>query len=839
MNILKKLTIQNLKLNKKRTIATIIAIILSTALICATLGLVTSFQRSLLEDAINNQGEWHTQFGNISAENLKYIKENRNISKVILTENLGYVDISKESKNLYKPYLHVEAFTQEAWENYKIKLIEGRLPENENEIIIPEHLYTNGEVNYKVGDKLILKLSKRVDNDTKEELTQERRLEDEGDVNAMNIVEHLEPIEDKEYIIVGKIERPRIEPYQAPGYTVITALKEENSIGKYNVAVVYKDVKETYENTAKIEKVLQIEEQNENIELDYNSNVLRWSGVSKNDNTNAMIFSVSAIILGIIIFTAIWVIKNSFQMMVMEKNKQYGMLASIGATSKQIKRNILYEGVLMGMIGIPIGILGAMLAVYLLILFLNMQIANYMQTQFYFYFPILTISIGTFLSLFTIYLSCILPARKASKISPIEAIRQTKDIKIKANQIRMPKIIKKVFKVGGEISYKNLKRSKKKYRATILSIIISIIIFIAISSITRYALKLGNIYYETRGYNLLVSGEKEIYDQILKLDNIESYAMHKTIYIQTEEKDINENMIQYSGSNDGLVMGIVSVGEEEYERLIKKIGITPEEANKGAILYDKINAYNNDKYEIIRATNLKEKDTMIAEIIKDKTKVEIPIISVNPEYPMGIGENSHKLVVSEKYFKKLQKDYQLGSLYIKTNNIDELTQQIDNILKANPNNTTDYTNYDIIEREAKSMETTLYVFLYGFIIVITIIGMTNIFNTITTNMLLRSKEFANLKSIGMTQKEFNKMIRLESIFYGAKSLLIGIPLGMLVSYYIYKAFGNSIEMGYEIPVMPIVLSIIFVFLIVWTTMQYALKKINKQNIIETIRNDNI
>ena len=91
-------------------------------------------------------------------------------------------------------------------------------------------------------------------------------------------------------------------------------------------------------------------------------------------------------------------------------------------------------------------------------------------------------------------------------------------------------------------------------------------------------------------------------------------------------------------------------------------------------------------------------------------------------------------------------------------------------------------------------------------------------------MILRSQEFANLKSIGMTTKEFNKMIKLESIMYGAKSLLIGIPIGLLGSYAIFKSFTNSID---------------FVFIIVGLTMKYSLNKINKQNIIETIRQDNI
>ena len=123
-----------------------------------------------------------------------------------------------------------------------------------------------------------------------------------------------------------------------------------------------------------------------------------------------------------------------------------------------------------------------------------------------------------------------------------------------------------------------------------------------------------------------------------------------------------------------------------------------------------------------------------------------------------------------------------------------------------------------------------------------LIGVTNIFNTITTNMNLRSKEFAMLKSIGMTKKEFDRMINLESMFYGFKSLIIGITLGLGISYWIYKVvIGADVTSGFGFlfPTKPIIISIVFIVIIVGIIMRYSLNKINKQNIIETIRNENI
>lgn len=189
-------------------------------------------------------------------------------------------------------------------------------------------------------------------------------------------------------------------------------------------------------------------------------------------------------------------------------------------------------------------------------------------------------------------------------------------------------------------------------------------------------------------------------------------------------------------------------------------------------------------------------------------------------------------VVSDEFMNKY--DWRFGSLYLNVNDATEFEKDLNK----------DYKEVGVynVQTEAERQNALILIiaiFLYGFIIVISLIGVTNIFNTITSNMNLRSKEFANLKSIGMTKKEFNRMIRLESIFYGLKSIIIGVPLGLLGSYLLYLALGEGIVMPYTFPIMPTVVAVIVVFLLIGGIMKYSLNKINKQNIIETIRKDNI
>ena len=131
------------------------------------------------------------------------------------------------------------------------------------------------------------------------------------------------------------------------------------------------------------------------------------------------------------------------------------------------------------------------------------------------------------------------------------------------------------------------------------------------------------------------------------------------------------------------------------------------------------------------------------------------------------------------------------------------------------------------------------IFLYGFITVVALIGITNIFNTVTTNMELRAPEFAMLRSMGMTGREFRRMIWLEGIFYGGKALLIGIPAGLLLSVCFNRAMGEGIVTEFRFPWLGTGTAAAAVVFLLFVIMRYSMRKINQRNMIETIRNENI
>lgn len=840
MNILNKFTIKSLKLNKKRTIVTIIGIMLSTALICGVAGLVSSFQNSLIDWARTNDGNYHVTFKNVESNKAQYVTENQKVKDYFISSSLGWANL-EGSKTTNKPYLHVLAYDKKALENYGVVLTDGRLPQNSNEIVITESVLTGARVFLKIGDTITLNIGTRKSND--DYYLNDDALYTENDESIVDTKE-------KTYTIVGFMQTLDVEKFYSPGYSALTYMDETPSA--IDISVLYKSPKEYEKTTKDICKTLNLDFDED---IYVNSDFLRFQGIMS-DNMLYVLYTIAGVVIFIIVISSVFVIRNSFSISVAEKNRQYGMLSSVGATSKQIRKNVIFEGMVIGLIAIPLGILLGIVAIMILLKVVNYLLADMLSgLGFTYSINLLAVLISVAISIITIYLSCLIPARKAAKISPIESIRGNNDIKINSKKLRTSKLTKKLFGIGGVIASKNLKRSKKKYRTTVISLVISIFIFISLSSFLTLGTKTSQFYYMDFKFNMYVhslsDANKQIYEKISKLGNIDNSA-----YCYQSSLDIDN--IKYASEfgkkfleNDPQPTGIAFMvyNNEYFKKYIKEIGLKESDYKTAVILLDYDTFYNEDGSKTVdRIYSLKSGDKVnVKSGDKEKTLTISKFTDVKPMGQEVVYYDHGIIVVSEDYIKEVFKEdvnnsdyYHLSDLFIKSSKPQELENTLNDLIKQGG----DYYgltvfNYETYMKQEQRMLLVVKIFLYGFITVITLIGVTNIFNTITTNMILRSKEFAMLKSVGMSSKEFNKMIRLESIMYGTKSLLIGIPLGILGSYGMYKAFAQGIDLGYTLPLPAIIISIIFVFIIVGITMKYSLNKINKQNIIETIRKDNI
>lgn len=860
MKILNELTLKNLKLNKKRTIVTILGIVLSVALICAITTFVSSFQNALVSRAKTVDGNFHILLSNFTREELEENISASKIDKFMYAQEIGYAKL-EGCKNVNKPYLYIQAADKNYLENMGIILLEGRLPENEREMIIPEHIKTNGGVSLKVGDVISLEIGNRYkDNErlgqknpyeTKEDIEDRIRITKvEEDIS----LEHLE-IEDRQnYKIVGIMHRSNLEPYSAPGYMVYTKLENMHTEKNMETALLLKDPSQAYKQYQEIENTIK-----EDQSIGVNSELLRFEGVMKQDRTNIVLYVIAGVVIGIIVITSIFVIRNSFAISIAERLKEYGMLASIGATSKQIKRNVLFEAILLASISIPIGVITGILAITITLMIVNPLIQS---AHLFDYFELnvsiswLAIFVTIVVSIITVLLSALTPAKKVSKISPMEAIRENSQIKVNYKRLHTWKLTQKLLGIEGEIASKNLKRSRKKYRTTIFSIFLSVVLFISISSIITYGFKLTQLEYQEMDYNIRVrlsSTQKELdeqltyYNHIGQLETVKEFAIVKNQFATISKEYLSEDTKQYNyyldEESSKVDIALIAVGKQAYEEFVRELGLNLEQVKSKGILVDKqisVQEVEGERKRIeYRALNLEKSDVLEYQVYLENNQLEdrhISIATITSKLPMYIPMQSEiaTIIVSDEM---IQKDsYRLDGIYLNSEDsmkTEEQIKKIDDIEEPI------IYNYEEKQNENNSMVLIISIFLYGFIIVISLIGITNIFNTITTNMMLRSKEFAILKSIGMKDKEFRKMIRYESILYATKALLFGIPVGVLLSYFIYKILGSIYLTDYIFPIKEILICIFFVFCIIFITMRYAIKKVEKQNIIETIRQENI
>lgn len=934
MNLMKTLTLKNLKLNRKRTIVTIVGIILATALLSALVTLVSSFQYSMIEYQKQKGGDFHVKFSNVKMSELSEFKNNRNIESTFETMGMGFAKLDG-CKNEDKPYAYVMATDEAGFERGCFKLIEGRMAKNEDEIVIPRHLKTNGRIDIKVGDEITLDVGKRYDSNTESVISENCAYEHEAETLTDTVTKH--------YKVVGIMERPGygMEDYSAAGYTFVTysdelaaidnGTKSEASEADTTLTVYSRYTQKALRNkdavTADIigvdDKLFEKannssvemsseesdrflkEMENAKYDIYMNGYLINYECVFPIDGSFKALFTVAAVVALIIILTSVYCIKNSFNISITEKIRQYGMLASVGATRRQIKSSVKTEAAMLGVVGIPVGTMSGILASLILVKVVNALSAGWLNVALSFHTSLPALILAVILSIATIYFSATGSARRAAKVTPLEAIRNTKEIKIKSAKLKTPAIIGRIWGIGGVISYKNIKRNNKKYRTTVTSIVICSVTFIVISYFMSMAFSVVGMSYASADYNIGInmSCKKDIdiekFSKLLSgIEGAEDYLVGAGYDFDVSKpeytKEYGEYCRQlYADSEDVSQMFLITVlDDKSYDKYASDAGI--KNAAAGAILVNKctFDVYNENSSKYVKKEmelyKYKAGDTIECgynvyddassddnaveggtesstednsgyvdeETINNGVRktVDVTIAGVTDKVPIGYkGYSNTLLFMNQKGFESLWGDGKNGneikpgyasySAYVVAENADEYQDTFEKETEENP----EYSqisfyvsNLDKEMRDEKSLFTLLGVFAYGLIVVIALIGITNIINTLSTGMELRSREFATLRSIGMTDKQFVGMVRLESVFISVKALVIGVPLGILISYLLCVMMNRMDDaIIYEPPYKAIILCILVVIMLIYAIMKLSMTKLRHNNIIETIKNENL
>lgn len=848
MSILNDLTIKNLKLNKKRTIVTIIGIILSTALMVGIGLLFSSFQDYMIRETISYNGKYEAEYGDVSLDKLNSI-DKKDFS-YFYQKAIGFSKF--DSANEYKPYLYISSVNKEYFN--ELHLISGRFAENDSELVISNHINTNGGASYKIGDIITLKYGERVVEGVNT-LANNEYYEEE----TLNIVG------EKTYTIVGIVERSNFEDYSASGYSTFT-LDMNDKEGTADVYVMFNNKKKIIKQSEDLAKKLGYDNA-----ISYNSTLLALYGESTYGNIMGSMIMMIIIMLSLVSIGCIVVIYNSFAISVMERKKEFGLLSSIGATKKQLSYTIFFEALIEGIIGIILGICGAYIGIGTVILIINNLIGDILVLKLNLVTNIMFIIIPVIFMILVIFISALVPSRRAAKVSPIEAIRQNDDIKINKKKIKTGKLVNKLFGIEGEIALKNIKRNKKKYRVTIVSLFISIVLFISFSSYMNYTIDtassvMGEVPYD---YQISYFGDDNDIDaldkisEIIKSNDVKEYvsysASNLSIIGNYTYSDEYLDFYKSAYGDDGIkaltnlkyqYISIYILDDISYNKYKELIGLDKD----SVILLNKFKgvSYGNNKrvnYDIpvinngdinIKICNFDDNDEDVDTTKYCNKKID-NIFITNKSFDL-IEEFSYmsdfKLIVNKKLYDNISDSgthyTQFNIISDNTDNIDKLTKELDKYDNVN------YTNVKESMKQANNMILVIKILMYGFIGLVTLIGVTSVFNTISTSMALRKREFAVLRSIGLTRKGFNKILFFESLFFGLKSLIYAIPVSLGVTIIIHYALADMMSINsIVIPWKAIIISIVSVFVIVLLTMMYSTSKIKKHNIIEQIREENI
>ena len=859
MNLYTSLTLRYLKQNKRRTLVTIIGIILATALICGIGNICTSFMDYQMRDQIKTSGSFYATFTDIDKEKASVITKSSGVSEYGYKKNLGSVIWDKKNSTS----LDINVFDKNTINSFQITLKKGSYPKNESEIVVTQALLNKW--NKKIGDKITLNLGELIYDD-------------------MGMISKLKNSQKTTFKIVGTLDKA---PYNSKlfaiaGFDINTVNKNE----KFDVSICTKNPKDIYKTAISIGKNIGLVQkdnpQDESYnydeqanlyfkDIEYNEGLLRLLGASSYSNINITLLLIVGLVASLVIIATIATIYNSFSIAISERKKQFAILNSIGATKSQIMKFVFLEGFLVSIVGIPIGLLSGTVAIDIVFKVIKtfFKTSMFGELDLRVVFSPIVLILSTLVILLTIFISALIPAINAAKISPLEAIKNSSNLKV--GKIKSSKLIKKIFKTEGELAYKNLRRNKGKFRITLFSLVISIVIFISFNGfvdmfIEANQINYGSITNDLTLYenNLLTKEEvQKTIDELKKINGLKDVAIDKgyNLNVHVDEKNINKDLreslkqsryVDMDNSNYNFInsrlyipgyfsISNIKLSEGKFDRKTAK-------AENGVILVRYSYQESLAKKGKVVLSNYKVGDTLNCTITsydsdgKESAKeVKLKILAITDEILTGNNqypETSFGVVAYDDLIPSLGiTDDKSSSIYYVATNREKSTR--DEVKKVAEEN-----NLSVIDSidEAQKLEQTMNVmkiFVYGFIVVISLVSVTNIINTISTNINLRKREFAVIKSIGVTPQGFKKMIYMESILYGILSLLYGIPIGICLNVLMNKILEGMITVQTLIPYKAILICVVAIFVITFIASYIPLKKMSKENIIDNIRQESI
>ena len=720
--------------------------------------------------------------------------------------------------------------------------------------------------------------------------------------------ERLENTEPRTYTVVGIYERPTFEDYSAPGYTALTAADTKSAdqslihcyFKLHKPAGVYDFMKEMG--------------YTQEYRYAYNTKVLLYSGTAPFDSFLTAFYSLAAIIIALIVFGSVSLIYNAFSISVSERTRQFGLLSSVGATRKQLRRMVLFEALAVSIVGIPLGILVGIGGIGITLLLIGDKFFSIVRVDIPMRLCVSwqAVVIAAVIALVTVLISAWIPSKRATGVSAVEAIRQSMDIKVSGRPVRTSKLAYKLFGLPGVLAGKHYKRNRKKYRTTVVSLFMSIVLFVSAAAFTDYMMESAEGGLASDQFDLIYAAESDASsaitpDALLELlfseSNVTGGTYTKKQFLQGDISreyvtatyvdrfaDFGMESEDRAPKELGISGYLYFVADTEFNRLLEKYNLKEADyydrdkplglaldrnieldrrlekyvtldtlKGDGCVIeglyyleidgyYRKDSRIDENGNKVVLYQNRDNENDIIElpyeesfakyTLRSEKTIEEAPFfvsrstpVAINMIYPYSMLES----VVPEAALNQFRNT----EYFLTSSNHSASFENLATALTENGLSSRQLFDYAANAETNRNVVTIIRVFAYGFIVLISLIAAANVFNTISTNISLRRREFAMLKSVGMTQKGFRRMMNYECLLYGSKALLLGLPVSCGITYLIYRAVTTAYETSFHLPWAAIGIAVLSVFLVVFATMMYSMSKVKKDNPIDAVKNENL
>ncbi len=875
MSIFRRVAVQSMRKNRTRTLVTIIGVILSAAMFTAVTTFAGTLMHHLQRSAAYQSGTYYFSLLDVDTATAEAVAKDKQTETFTAAQVLGYAKVASANEN--KPFLYVHGMDEGYTDLLPVHLLAGRLPENSTELVVPEHLDYDGEVTLALGETVTLEFGIR--SYQGEPLWQ-------NNMYFPYEPEDFTPTMTRTYTVVGISERADYEDYSAPGYLALTCADPTIETGVYDLYVRTTDYDTDTMNAFMDRYTFSAGSAN----WDY----LMALGNYRYDNFTGFVTVFVCVLVFLILLGSVSMIYSAFSISVSERTKQFGLLSSIGATRKQLRATVLHEAAIVCLIGIPLGLLAGCGGMWVTISLLGDKLtgmfggASNGGLAMQYHVSAVSLIGAAVIAVLTVFLSAIIPARRAMKVTAIEAIRQSRDISVKGRDVRSGKLTYKLFGLPGMLSKKYFRRSRKKYRATIFSLAMSVLLFVSAGTYGMYLTDSVEGVSGTTPYDLSYSSTsvsmaqyEALLPDLRQAEGIKT-AVVAALRIENAAFDADRLAKSYVDFRNGAPeasqteITMFYLDETSFDTLLSHCGLTRADynANPGVIVCNRVisHLYSPDGAERItyQGAFLDEKQTAIdlidgssaeneryefteyaedgwvshytntetgESVTRPATMQPLSVLAYTDEDLFGTNRDMICLYLP---YSALEGEYAV-ELYCTVSDNDTAQASLAEVFAAHGVSYRRNRLYNALDeqRTANNMLTVVRVFSYGFITLISLICVANVFNTISTNIALRRRDFAMLRSVGMTRGGLNGMVCFECVLYGFRALLIGLPLSAALTYLLYRAaagmyYNNDFHLSWP----SVLIASLSVFLVVFVSMMYAMRKVKKDNPIDALKEEN-